>query len=104
MRRARRARVQDDSTTTPATAPRATFRLEAPEEDGAVRAPPQPIAFPSGVLAEDGAEDDGAEDEAYDEAQVDDDDEDDDDELETTMPKGQDLTKSNTVSPDLHFG
>ena len=102
MRRARRARVQDDSTTTPATAPSATFRLEAPEEDGAVRAPPQPIAFPSGVLAEDGAEDDGAEDEAYDEAQVDDDDEDDDDELETTMPKGQDLTKSNTVSPDLY--
>ena len=54
--------------------------------------------------AGDAVADAGAADVAYDEAQVDDDDEDDDDELETTMPKGQDLTKSNTVSPDLHFG
>ena len=52
--------------------------------------------------AGDAVADAGAADVAYDEAQVDDDDEEDDDELETTMPMGLHLTKSNTVSPALY--
>jgi hypothetical protein len=102
MRRAQRARVQVDSTTTPATIPGATCLPRALEEDGAVRAPPQAIALRLGALAEDGADDERADDVAYDDALVDDDVDVDDDELETTMPMGLHLTKSNTVSPDLY--
>ena len=102
MRRAQRARVQVDSTTTPATIPGATFPPRALEEDGAVRAPPQAIALRLGALAEDGTNEERADDVAYDDALVDDDVDVDDDELETTMPMGLHLTKSNTVSPDLY--
>ena len=102
MRRAQRARVQVDSTTTPATIPGATFPPRALEEDGAVRAPPQAIALRLGALAEDGTNEERADDVAYDDALVDDDVDVDDDELETTMPMGLHLTKLNTVSPDLY--
>ena len=101
MRRAPRARVQIDSTTTPTTGPPALPPRDALEEDGAARAHPLPILMDM-APAGDAVADAGAADVAYDEAQVDDDDEEDDDELETTMPMGLHLTKSNTVSPDLY--
>lgn len=102
MRRAPRARVQIDSTTTPTTGgPPALPPRDALEEDGAARAHPLPIHMDM-APAGDAVADAGAADVAYDEAQVDDDDEEDDDELETTMPMGLHLTKSNTVSPDLY--
>lgn len=104
MRRAQRARVQVDSTTTPATIPGATFPPRALEEDGAVRAPPQAIALRLGALAEDGTNEERADDVAYDDALVDDDVDVDDDELETTMPMGLHLTKSNTAILKRHGG
>ena len=101
MRRAPRVRVQIDFRTTPTTGPPALPPRDALEEDGAARAHPLPILMDM-APAGDAVADAGAADVAYDEAQVDDDDEEDDDELETTMPMGLHLTKSNTVSPDLY--
>ena len=105
MRRTMAARMQANSTTTPATGPPAETPLHALEEDGALRA--QAFAIPIGLAGADDDDaddddDDDADDAAYDEAQVDDDDEVRDDDGDAgfemlTNHRGLPVTMSNTV-------
>ena len=102
MRRAPRARVQIDSTTTPTTGPPALPPRDALEEDGAARAHPLPILMdmaPAGDAVADAGAADALDEAMYDHAA----DADSEDELQTTMPNGLQLTKSNTVNPALQL-
>ena len=102
MRRAPRARVQIDSTTTPTTGPPALPPRDALEEDGAARAHPLPIRMdmaPAGDAVADAGAANALDEAMHDHAAA----ADSEDELQTTMPNGLQLTKSNTVNAALQL-
>jgi hypothetical protein len=102
MRRAPRARVQIDSRTTPTTGPPALPPRDALEEDGAARAHPLPIRMdmaPAGDAVADAGAANALDEAMHDHAAA----ADSEDELQTTMPNGLQLTKSNTVNAALQL-